>query len=54
MLIELNEEKEMHLQDNGFLGLGLLPPHHHLQQSCFEEESRFSDHPYLFSEVLFA
>jgi hypothetical protein len=53
MLIELSEENEMRLQENGFLGQGILPLHHHLQQGCFEEGSEFSDHPYLCFKVLF-
>jgi hypothetical protein len=53
MLIELGKENEMRLQDNEFMGQGLLPLHHHLQQGCFEEGSKFSDHPYLCFEVLF-
>jgi hypothetical protein len=53
MMIESSEEKEMRLQDSAFLGQGLLPLHHHLQQGCFGEGSKFSDHPYLYYEVLF-
>jgi hypothetical protein len=54
MLLDLSEEKRMCLQNSGFLSRGLLPLHHHLQQGCFEEGSRFFDHPYLCSKALFA
>jgi len=54
MLIELSEEKEMHLRDIEFLGQGPLPLHHHLRQVCSKEGFEFSDHPCLYSEYIFA
>jgi hypothetical protein len=51
MHIDSNGEMERCFQDNGFQDQVHLPPFPHKQQGYFEEGSRFSYHPYLFSFV---